>query len=89
MLRENFDINCHKVGDWAFDGENAIWLAVPKGNSWDEGELVRLPISKTEGSNTPPVWKWNGSKEKPTLSPSINVIGIWHGFLRDGILIDA
>lgn len=31
-------------------------------------------------------WKLSGTYEKPTLSPSLNWIGYWHGFLRDGRL---
>lgn len=34
-----------------------------------------------------PVWNWNGDLDKPTISPSIQVIGgcNWHGFLTDGV----
>lgn len=34
-----------------------------------------------------PKWSWNGSKEKPTLTPSILRTGgcRWHGFLTDGV----
>lgn len=31
-----------------------------------------------------PSWQWNGSVEKPTLTPSVNHVGHWHGFLTDG-----
>lgn len=32
------------------------------------------------------VWKWNGNKEKPTLSPSLQQHSAcrWHGFVRRG-----
>jgi len=75
-----------KVGEWQFaDNYTAIWIHVPDktlANRWLPG-LVRLPISLT-GSDIPPVWKWDGNKEAPTLSPSIAVTGVWHGFLRNG-----
>lgn len=34
-----------------------------------------------------PKWTWNGSKDKPTLTPSIlRTAGCrWHGFLTDGV----
>lgn len=32
-----------------------------------------------------PSWSWNGDFDKPTLSPSINHVNHWHGWLRDGI----
>tara|TARA_R110000744_G_scaffold78295_16_gene154378 strand:+ start:1186 stop:1479 length:294 start_codon:yes stop_codon:yes gene_type:complete len=31
-----------------------------------------------------PSWIWNGSKSAPTLNPSVNHEGHWHGWLRDG-----
>ena len=41
-----------------------------------------------------PVWNWDGNREKPTLTPSINILQLdqagkqigehWHGFLTDG-----
>ena len=34
-----------------------------------------------------PKWKWNGNKEKPTVTPSIRRIGGcgWHGYLTNGV----
>lgn len=32
------------------------------------------------------LWRWNGDANKPTLSPSMNLPGICHFFLRDGQL---
>jgi len=29
-------------------------------------------------------WTWNKDRERPTVSPSINVIGHCHSFVRDG-----
>lgn len=34
-----------------------------------------------------PVWGWNGSEDKPTITPSIRVTtsnGICHSFIKDG-----
>lgn len=42
-----------------------------------------LPIR----TNPPHGWSWNGSKESPTLQPSIhhnNGSCGWHGYLKDG-----
>ena len=38
------------------------------------------------------VWSWNGSEDKPTLTPSIlkntpNICAGWHGFLTNGEFI--
>jgi hypothetical protein len=29
-------------------------------------------------------WDWNGDREAPTLQPSVNCKGCWHGFIRGG-----
>lgn len=38
--------------------------------------------------NTGPGAKWtlSGTVDKPTLSPSLHWIGVWHGYLRNGRL---
>jgi hypothetical protein len=77
-----------KPGEWEFANDyTAIWIHVPAVDDNLFG-LVRIPISPT-GSSVPPVWQWDGNKEAPTLSPSINVVNIWHGWLRAGKLVDA
>lgn len=35
------------------------------------------------------LWQWDGNRKRPTLMPSLNVPGLWHGWLRDGQLIEA
>ena len=34
-------------------------------------------------------WQWDGNREAPTLSPSINHVGHWHGYLRSGMWVQA
>ena len=34
-------------------------------------------------------WTWDGDEDKPTLEPSLHAIGVWHGWARDGKLIEA
>lgn len=29
-------------------------------------------------------WTWDGNREAPTFSPSINCSGCWHGYIRNG-----
>jgi hypothetical protein len=29
-------------------------------------------------------WDWNGDRDKPTFSPSINCNGCWHGYIEAG-----
>ena len=45
--------------------------------------LAQLAIRPVvDGS--PQSWDWNGSTDAPTLTPSINHPGCWHGWLTDG-----
>jgi len=29
-------------------------------------------------------WSWDGNVDRPTLAPSINCEGCWHGFIEEG-----
>lgn len=46
---------------------------------------------RDDGQNIGGAWGWNGSKNKPTLTPSIRISGKtpseehWHGYLTDGV----
>lgn len=72
-----------EIGDYALE-PGAIWLIVPDG---ERREFIRLPY--VDGQATPAAWGYVASASGPTLSPSIKVIGKWHGWLRDGELIEA
>lgn len=87
MLRKNLDdleTNGQK-GDWAFINNDQN-IALRYSESVFRG-MVILPIVG------PNAWQWNGSKEAPTLTPSILVESVpnwndgWHGFLTDGKLV--
>ncbi|TPM41530.1 DUF6527 family protein [Mesorhizobium sp. B2-3-4] len=49
------------------------------------GRLAPLLVGNGFKPAESPSWQWNGSREKPTLTPSINHIGHWHGYLTDGV----
>lgn len=34
-------------------------------------------------------WGWDGNRENPTLTPSIDVHGSWHGWIRNGEMVEA
>ena len=34
-------------------------------------------------------WQWDGNREKPTFSPSIDCKGCWHGYIRAGRAVDC
>lgn len=89
MLRKDLDDldESGKKGDWAFIQDDNF-IAIRYGDTVFETTV--LPISPMNER----AWKWDGSREAPTLSPSISVHGgyyskSWHGFLEKGVLIDA
>jgi hypothetical protein len=34
-------------------------------------------------------WTWDGDRDAPTFSPSINCGGCWHGYIKRGRCVDA
>ena len=38
--------------------------------------------------NTGHSWSWDGNEEAPTLSPSLHAVGVWHGWVREGRLVE-
>lgn len=70
-------------------------IVKPPGVLWP----IRCPVTRDKAKadkagNSGTFWHWNGSKEKPTLHPSIGVRAErlsngrsgyeWHGYLTDG-----
>lgn len=55
-------------------------------NFWPEGCPFNIcveiyPNQQRDGTS----WQLSGTEENPTLSPSVNAIGYWHGWLKDGV----
>lgn len=73
-----------EVGDWAFTEDNAyICIETP-------GGTAILPIDPTvSAKHNTPCWTWDGSREAPTLTPSILHHGNpeWHGYMTKGKLV--
>lgn len=87
MRRVALGNDIERAGDYAFAPYDSsppthIWLAVPSTKRQAGWESARLPI--TGGG-----WTWNGDIDKPTLSPSVHTVGVWHGWVRDGQLVEA
>jgi hypothetical protein len=34
-------------------------------------------------------WSWDGDEVKPTLNPSLHAVGMWHGWVKNGKLVEA
>jgi hypothetical protein len=91
MLKDDFDEL--QIGDWCFvNGETHIGIRLGAG----ENDHCILPVQNKSkpreivGTH----WEWNGSREAPSLTPSIlhwgngrNQPATWHGYLTDGKLV--
>ena len=44
--------------------------------------LHQISVSKPNHLNA--IWSWNGNAEKPSFSPSINIVGVCHYHLVEG-----
>ena len=62
------------------DGERWFWYCCPCGS----GRRAPLTVGERFKPADGPSWNWNGSFVSPTLTPSVNHEGHWHGFLTDG-----
>ena len=78
------------TGKWGVP--NAMWVLVPGPNP--AGALpirIRVKQGGTSGGKDEngAWWSWNGNMQRPTLRPSINYAGVWHGFISDGVMESA
>lgn len=89
MIRKDLeDIGINgQLGDWCFiENDTRIGIRFPNGS--ERGDLSFFPIANNPLPNGA-CWTWDGNRDAPTISPSINVVGVWHGWLKAGKLVDA
>jgi hypothetical protein len=60
-------------------GQRRFWFVCP-GACKSLSAIALRPV--VDGS--PQSWDFDGNMQAPTLSPSINHVGCWHGWLRNG-----
>lgn len=53
---------------------------------WCPGCKSRHIIETLEPNGNGAVWSWDGNAEAPTFSPSINIVGRCHYFIRAGMI---
>ncbi len=76
------------IGDFCWhiteDGNRVLQLIIPRpgGQCFSE-----WPINHHNDCGA--TWRWDGNIENPSITPSLNAVHIWHGFVRDGFLIEA
>ena len=81
----SYDEVCEKgVGAFCFDKSYTtmfLWLPNDTGPSG-----IRVGIADQPGQ---PAWTLTGTENAPTLSPSLNAPGIWHGYLLNGEFVSC
>jgi hypothetical protein len=90
MLRASLEAlhNDGQLGDWAFaENDSHIFIRLPRPGT-DRGEVSAIPLKPVPDPNEDD-WQWDGNREAPTLTPSINWVGVWHGYLTAGKLVSA
>lgn len=66
----------------------------PKGNGRKCGFLIiagktEMKRDPQNGNGGVAQWDWDGNRETPTFSPSIDCKGCWHGYIRKGRCVTA
>jgi hypothetical protein len=67
------------------NAKNFIWLAVPSGEGFTCGRLPVKVGKNAKGEH----WGWDGNQDAPTLEPSVHTVGHWHGWVKNGYLVEA
>lgn len=86
------DRSAEKIGDfyWIVNsgtGKRMLVVAIPDKDFQKGWGLSRWSIDFPNHCGAS--WSWDGNEEKPTLSPSLHAVGVWHGWVRDGMLVEA
>ena len=71
-----------QAGDWYLDDvpqPELIWIWIPKA-----GVTIWELSPHCDGYH--PCWKWDGNRDAPTLTPSLHLVGTWHGWMKNGRL---
>lgn len=79
-----------QVGDFMWGGapgREVLVVAIPDRESGRGWSLSRWTINHRNHCDAQ--WWWDGDRERPTLSPSLHAVGIWHGWVRAGRLVEA
>ena len=74
---------------WNTEGGNRVLvLAIPilsgekKDWSWSRWNITKPNMGGHQ-------WRWDGNEDEPTLRPSLHDVGLWHGYVKGGVLTEA
>jgi hypothetical protein len=73
---------------WWDDGE--LFVKLPSGSEWniDRGRIINARRAAQGKQDRLPEWSRTGDAPCITATPSINHVGQYHGWLRNGVLTD-
>lgn len=81
-----------QIGDWWIDEARAsIYIMIPTNPLHPDMPPTINPTRWPYRDPLPngAVWEFNGDYDRPTLTPSLHWVDMWHGWLRDGELISC
>ncbi len=66
------------------DDEECLYMIMPGHKHLDAIEVTRDPAKQAAR-----VWLLTGTRDKPSLTPSLLSRGVWHGYLTDGRFVSC
>ena len=73
---------------WMDEGELFIKLPLNDEFPVDRGRIINESRAERGKSDRLPQWTWTGTLPRITVTPSVNCIGRYHGWIRDGVVTD-
>ena len=80
-------VDLPEIGDFCWDlrrGRRMLIVRTPSREP--EGMVTNWPIAIPMPGGQ---WEWDGNADKPTITPSLGLSHTWHGWVRDGMLVEA
>ena len=91
IVMERCDGPFTKVGQFRFamdaQRRRSIIIALPYDSDLTHFSVCAWTIDHKNHCDAQ--WSWDGNKAKPTLKPSLHWVGVWHGKVTDGKLVEA
>ena len=83
-------VDFEQVGDFCWGGSpgrEVLVIAIPD-TEHEQGWITsRWTIDHKNHCDAQ--WSWDGKRDKPTLTPSLHAVDTWHGYVREGMLVEA
>ena len=66
-------------------GRRSIVIAMPTVRFGGSHVCVEWAIRPYPGDRHK--WTWDGDEDRPTLKPSLHWVGVWHGWVTNGVMV--